>query len=496
MTRFFANKTVRIILAITLVSVFFYLFRLQDTQLFINDTSRDTLRALRIWQGRETTLIGASASFSEKTIKEIYFGSLYLYTAIAGMFFSEFSPLGAVYPNTIFYTLSIPVFYLLAQRYSNKKFFTIFSTLLYALSPITVTHARFFWNPNLLIPLSVFFWYLALSPANSKHFSLKLLSSGILAGIMFNFHYFSIIPVAFFCLYLLLSKKFDHLLYLAFGFFLGSFPLILFELKNNFYLSSAFIYNFSQGIKGISHPFIFYVDSFFRIFLSVFGLSHGEIPFPVIPLAQIIKTLIYILLSFLIVRYFIKRRRQSGSYWLWLCLLPSIGFTLYFSSVDLYLRYLFSALPLLILFITDLVSDLKKPYLLFLLFIPILYSDISAITANVSLKNGYLPLKTIEAISDKIVSDNPSGNYNITENLKGDARSTAIRFFLLRDAKVKPQSEIVYGNLQTLYVVSPSMELAYKEGRWELAASGPKNLTQTTDFGEVKLFRLDRSSEK
>lgn len=480
----------RILIGITLVSLFFFLFRLQDTQLFMNDTARDTLRALRIWQGKELTLIGASASFSEKTAREIFFGSAYLYTAIAGMLVSGFSPLGAVIPNTLLFTLSIPVFYFLARRFSKDKFFILLATALYALSPVTVTHARFFWNPNLLIPISVFFWYLTTSSKESKHYVLKLLLSGILAGVMFNFHYFAAIPIFLFGLYLLISRKFDELIYQGFGFFLGSLPLIIFELRNNFYLINAFIYNFNLGIRGLSHGMGFYLDGFFNIFLSVVGLSHGEIIFPVLFSGQIFKIISEIALFILIVVYFARKHRQANLYWLWFCLFPTIIFTLYTSTYDLYLRYLFPVFPLLILFVAGIFSELKYSYLSLILFVPILFSDISIVSASVGLKDGYISLPKIEAVSKAIVSDNPSGEYNVTENIHGDARATAFRYFLLRDAKIKPQDEIYYGNAKTLYVVSPSLEKSYQENRWELSSSGPKKMVQTTDFGEVKLFKL------
>ena len=488
---FFTRSTARIIIIISLVGLFFYTFRLHDTQLFINDTARDTLRALRIWQGREITLIGASASFSEKTAREIYFGSAYLYTAIAGMLVSGFSPLGAVLPNTFLLTFSIPIFYLLAKRISKDKFFLLFSTALFALSPVTVTHARFFWNPNLLIPISVFFWYLALSPKDTKHFSLKLLTSGVLAGLMFNFHYFALIPIFLFCIYLLISRKFDHLLYLGFGFFLGSLPLIIFELRNNFYLTNAFIYNFSLGIRGLSHSLGFYLDGLLRVFLSVVGLSHGEIAFPIFETGQVFRLVSGTVFFVLSILYFLKKRRQANLYWLWLSLFPTIIFTLYTSSYDLYLRYLFPVFPLLILFIAAIFSELKFSYLSLIFFIPILFSDFAIITKNITLQDDFISLTKIEAVSKAIVSDNPTGKYNVTENIHGDARATAFRFFLLRDAKVKPQDEIHYGDLDTLYVVSPSLEKTYQDNRWELAASGPKTVTQTLDFGEVKLFKLE-----
>lgn len=481
----------RFVIGLTLLACFIFLFRLHETQLFINDTARDTLRALKIWQDKEITLVGASASFSEKTVKEIYFGSLYLYAAIAGMLVTRFSPIGAILPNTLLYTISVPIFFLLSSRFSKKKYFSIFSAILYALTPITVTHARFFWNPNLLIPLSVFFWYLALTPIDSKKFIRNLFLSGIIVGIMFNLHYFSIIPILFFGLYLLFTKKIDHIIYLFSGFLIGSLPLIVFEFKNDFYLTNAFVYNLGHGVKGLSHTPIYYLDNLGRILLSIFGLSHGEIPFPVLQLPTVILLVVEIIFIILFIKHLLKKEAKN-SLWLYLCLVPTIALTLYFSTYDLYLRYLFSAFPLLILFVSDILISKTHPRLAFILFIPIIFSNFKSVSTTISLKDGYLSLDTIEAISNKIVSDNPQGKYNITESIRGDARSTAFRFYLLRDAKIKPQSEISYGDLNTLYVVSPSIETTYKEGRWELAASGPKDIKETTDFGEVKLFRLER----
>jgi hypothetical protein len=99
-------------------------------------------------------------------------------------------------------------------------------------------------------------------------------------------------------------------------------------------------------------------------------------------------------------------------------------------------------------------------------------------------------VQTVEEISKAIVADSPTGKYNVTENILGDARSLSFRYFLMRDAKVKPQSVEVYDRIDTLYVVTPSLDKTYKEDRWEFVASGPKKISWEKDFGDLKLYKF------
>lgn len=87
----------------------------------------------------------------------------------------------------------------------------------------------------------------------------------------------------------------------------------------------------------------------------------------------------------------------------------------------------------------------------------------------------------------------PDGAYNLTENLHGDARATVFRYFITRDALVKPQDELTYNNLSTIYVISPTLEKVYKEGRWEFTASSPWKMVFEKDFGEVNLYKFEKA---
>lgn len=471
-------------------SIFLYSFRLKETQVFIHDIVRDTLRALTIWQNRELTLIGPPASFSINAFREFYFGSAFLYIGLIGLVLNKFDPVGAVLPNVFFFTLSIPLFYLLLSRYSNDNYKKLFATLLYAISPVTVAHARFFWNPNLIIPFSVAFWFLVERKYLQQRSRLVgYFLAGIFAGIIFNFHYFATIPVVVYLLSLLYHKQFKSIIALKSGFLLSLTPFIIFELRNNFYLTQAFIYNFQRG-TGIPTDFLRWPKLLFRTLLSPLGSATGEISFPILPGQTEWGFYLSGTVFLVVILWHLIKRFKEINKTLYLVVLVSILATLYFSTQDLYLRYLFAAYPLLIWLLADSINTFKFRTFQLLSFIPILYSSISITLVEPQLAKDYLPLSTLEQAGRAVVEDNPTGKYNLSENTYGDAQALALRYYVQRDATVKPQDITQYSDLNTLYVLSPSLDKIYIDNRWELSASGPKTLEKITDLGEIKLFKF------
>jgi hypothetical protein len=480
-----------IVFLITIIGLLYYTIRLSETQLFIYDTARDTLMALRLWQEKKLALIGAPASFSQHSVQEFYFGSVYLYVAILGLILSNFNPVGAVYPNVFLFTLSIPIFYLFVSRLTKNSYQKLFSTAIYSFSPITLTHARFFWNPNLLIPLSTFFWYLIFAEPNTSKISKKLFLSGIIGGLMINLHYSSLIPIIVYLLYLIFSKKYQPSLNFILGIIVGSLPLILFEFRNNFYLSNALIFNFGHGNTIFIRDYRIVLDSISKIFLAIFGLRHGEISFTTFNLNNVIKYFFaFLIILISIKKYFYRKNKISTP--IYLCLLCTIIFSIFVLTYDLQLHYLFSVYPLLIYLIGDALSETRWQYLSLFVFLPIFFVDYHIITAKVNVKDNYLSLDKIELISQAIIEDKPLGAYNVIDYLYNDIPATSLRYYLLRDAPIKPESEINYDKITTLYVLSPSLEKIQQTDRWEFSASGPKKLIKTFDFGDAKLFKFNK----
>ena len=484
------SKALILLIIITLLGLFFYSFRLKETQVFTDDTARDTWKALAIWQNKELTLIGPPASFSLNTIREFYFGSLYLYIGILGLIAAKWDPIGAVLPNTVLFTLSIPIFYkfLYSQTQDNLK--SLFAVLLYTISPITVIHSRFFWNPNLIIPFSVLFWYLISKKVEGKKKNMLYASfAGVIAGVMFNLHYIVILPVGIYLLILFFTKERLKGLLTIFGLFVASLPILVFELRNNFYLTQSLWFNIFQHqsiqvgqVQGLNR-----LDHLANIFASILGLQTAELDFPLIfnlPLILIlgiIGSLIFLNLK--------EVKKFTLLYWIPLIL--SMAVTIYFSfNETLLIRYLFPVYPLLILLITTIIYIPKIKYLSLIIFIPVIYSSIGILFDDPKLGKSYLSLNQIEQICKNIIGDMPKDRYNITENIRGDARAMAFRYCLNKDTKIKPQDELTYTELATLYVVSPSLEKTYKERRWEFTASGPWKLAKEENIGSVNLYKF------
>lgn len=482
------RSNIIILIVITLLGLFFYVFRLKETQVFTNDTARDTLKALQIWQNKELTLIGPPASFSINTIREVYFGSLYLYIGILGLIAANWDPLGVVYPNTVLFTLSIPLFYKFISSQTRDQFKIFFAVLLYTLSPITVIHSRFFWNPNLIIPFSVLFWYLITKKTEAKIVYSFL--AGIIAGVIFNLHYITVLPIGIYLLILTFTEQRIKGLLALFGLVIASLPILVFEVRNHFYLTQSFWFNIFNQKSVIQINKIPLLERLSNIFGALLGLKPAEIDYPVFFNPNQVWLTIILLITIGIAILNFRAIKKVNTHYL-AVLIISLLATIYFSyTQDLLIRYIFAVYPLLILLIVTIFYMPNFKYLSLIIFIPTIYASVGILFDYPRFDKNYLSLGVIEQICKKIVLDMPTGRYNITENIRGDARAMAFRYCLMRDTKIKPQNELTYINLSTLYAISPSLEKIYKEKRWEFSASEPWRLVKTDNFGSVNLYKF------
>lgn len=470
-------------ICIIVFGVFLFTYRLEQAYIFAGDQSRDTLKILRIWQEKKLTLVGPPISFTEHTPREIYLGSLYLYIGLIGLIIAKWNPIGVVLPNIFLFIFSIPLFWILIKKLVASKNQQIFALLLYVFSPVTIMSARTFWNPNLIIPASVLFWYLvSTKPKNKKELFLLFSLSGFVAGLIFNFHYLTAIPLLIYFLVLIIVKQIAKGLFGFTGFIIGILPTLIFEIRNNFYLTSAFFYYLMHSGSSIRPDFIVGINYFLDIFGSILGLK-------VVGWGSL--TLIILTPIVVIIGWLKKGDVSKMSKIYYPAIFIAFGLTIYLSfGEELRLRYLFSIYPLLIWMITNLIFKLKIGLISYLLIIPALLSSVLITLFQPSFNNVYIPLSEISAISREIFRDNPSGNYNLTENISNDSRALSFRYFVEKDASIKPYSELKYFNLGSLYVISPSQSKIYEENRWEFSASSPWMLAWVKDFNDVKLFKF------
>jgi len=487
-------------------SLFFYLYNLKHTYFFSGDMARDTLASLRILKNKEITVIGPPISFGQYGIREVYFSSLTYYMGALGLLLTGKSVFGPIYINTFLMIIGIIFFYNLCRLYfkSNKK--ALFATFLFSLSPPIVAHLRFFWNPNFLISVSPIFWfsyYRCLT--DKKYHRLNWFLTGITAGVLFLFHYF-VLPIILLAYLILIKKQGTKKFFPALlGFIFTVSPLILFEIKNKFYLTNALIFNltknrnFGTSLRPIlSRPlFIKFIDVL-QIPVLFFGKQTEATYFPSIINLNYFQTVI--VGGLIVVFSFFKIYHQKIKIPKWLLLILIFGAFLssFLSHEVYYLRYFFICLPLFTIFVA---SILDKKFLIILLpiflitNIRILYSQ-QVQNELIERKGTAYPLIWhMEKIAEIIKTDNPTQPYNITENFIGDARALYLRFFLERDDQIKkPENELNYTNLKTLYVFAPNLKTIEKESRWEFLATPNLKLTKSFFIDKNKyLFKFERN---
>lgn len=451
------------------------------------DTARDLVRVIEIWQKKEITVIGPPVNTISDNPIQVYFGSLHYYFGLVGIIIFNFNPAGSVFINIVLTISSIPFFFLLSKKILKGHNLALLSTLIYSLSPITIALARSYWNPNLIIPLSVFTWYLFICKKSKFSFFL----AGILSGIILNLHYMNFIPIGVYLIYTLFNKEERKGVGYAFlGFIIMLLPFVAFEVKNHFFLIRAFVGSlggFSTFSQRTLNPFLS-IDAFSYIF----GLGPPQYFIPALfNFSFTLRIVFDVIFGIFFVYYLFGKQKIISTKLSWIIIIGLlVGW--YFEKWHIIsLRYILSVYPLLIIAFVGFLSSIRV-ILLIPFLIPMLILSFQIITHKLdpTSVSDYYPINTIKQISDAIVTDRPSGKYNVTENILGDARSTAFRYYLMQSAVVQPQPVEVYDRIDTLYVISPSLEKIYQESRWEFNASGPKHIVWVKDFGDIKLFKF------
>jgi hypothetical protein len=418
-----------------------YTYNLHGTTVFIADVARDTLRALEILKNRELTLIGPPASFGQYGTRNIFFGSLTLYAGAMGLAVGGLDPVATNLVSIALFLVAIPCVYMLFKelRFSEKE--AAFGAILFAVSPLTVTHARFFWNANFLIPLSVFFWLAVMKR--------KPLIAGLLMGCMINVHYVSLYLLLGYAGWAMYMRRQREVVLFLLGTAITTLPLLTFELRNEWYLTQAVLFNLQHGAGGRGLTQV--VIAAMKLPLTFFGLVPAEITFPSLLPAQL------------------------GGH-----------------SV----RYFFPIYPLLIVGVLWVVRRLKLASIMPAVLIVVTMISLKVLWYTPVSSGAYVPLRTIERTAQIIVADNPEAPYNISENIIGDARGISFRYFLLRDARVQPESVEKYDDLQALYVISPSEDKIYKENRWEFQATKNLKLVREVPVDSVNVYVFRQASSE
>ena len=247
---FFKKHHELIILAsfilIAIVLRFSHIFTLN---FFTYDQARDALFVKRMIIDGEFRLLGTQTS-----LPGMYLPPFYYYTLIPILWLSRLNPIGIDIYSALIGVGTIPLIWFVANRIFGKPA-GIFSAGLFAVSPLVVELTRRAWNPNTLpffILIAFYFLYLYYKNRKTKDFLLAFAFYGYCLSL--HFGAWTLIPLFVFSWFFYLAKN------KKIGGLLGSLgimiffvcPLLFFELRHQFFLTSqAKIFFFDGGHVGI-----------------------------------------------------------------------------------------------------------------------------------------------------------------------------------------------------------------------------------------------------
>ncbi|MEK7523295.1 MAG: glycosyltransferase family 39 protein, partial [Patescibacteria group bacterium] len=209
---------------------------------FSFDQGNGFTRILEMWKNKEITLVGPGSSISADN-KLLLQGSILYYFTLIFAVPGKFDPIVSSYIFMIFSSFGIIPLYSGMKKLANQKA-ALLMVILYTLLPMFIDYTRFFFGPSFLIPLSTILIYL-MGIYKVKPKNIYLFFIFAYTGILMQFHYqVVIVLILLFFYYLLKLHIRKHwipasagmtILIMIGGFCVGFSPMILFELKNQFY---------------------------------------------------------------------------------------------------------------------------------------------------------------------------------------------------------------------------------------------------------------------
>jgi hypothetical protein len=245
--------------------LFLRVYNLEDSLNFGSDQGMTLLEIYNLYKVKKIVLISQSGSSLTVFGRYFYFGPAFYYILLPILLIFSWNPLSISYFMIVLQLVSLIFIYRILKTIYPGRQTAFFFALLYAVTPIMVNYSRSVWSPNILIPLAglILYFLLRLKPGKSKNTVLFILI-GFFLGLGFQMHYSFFLTILVVFVWLAVKKQMTikKILLLLSGLALGISPLIVFELRHNFYnLQTLWLYfTVKSGEKRVSiiQPHIHY----------------------------------------------------------------------------------------------------------------------------------------------------------------------------------------------------------------------------------------------
>lgn len=234
MRKIISNKSIFVLLGLIGLYILCRSIYFAESLNFSTEQGAFAEKSFELWQNKKVELIGPAISFRNNG-RMIFQGSITYYFQWLFLLPGKFDPIVSSYLFMLFGAfMMIPLYFGVKNLSDEKK--AILVCAIYSFLPLYIDYSRFFWNPNYQFILTPFVVWLSSMYSKKRRWSWLFLES-ILLGILLMFHYQYFVVIGIFLGFHLINKKFGFrdLTIFVVGIILGFSPMILFELRHNFY---------------------------------------------------------------------------------------------------------------------------------------------------------------------------------------------------------------------------------------------------------------------
>ena len=252
------NKNLQLTILIVLF-LFLRFYQLPRSVNFSMDQGTTLLTLYNLWQEKKITLIGPETSIQSVDKHSFFHGPWIYYFLLPFMLISRWEPLAGSFLFISLNLLALVFLYQGAKQKFGLK--TAFITgLIFTFSPKMIYFSQFFWNPNFLPLCSCLLLYLWSKISKKKVNLTFFFLAGLIIGFGLGNHYLFFLLAILFTLSMLLQKhSWKSFFVLIEGVIISLTPLIIFELKHDFYNLKTVLSIIKYGTeKQINFPLPFH----------------------------------------------------------------------------------------------------------------------------------------------------------------------------------------------------------------------------------------------
>ena len=469
-------------------------FRIEEKMRFIWDEGRDMLVVRQMIVDRDLRLLGP---FNEQGEQKDFFGVFHYYLMAPALWAADFDPVGPAMLTAGLGVMSIGLVYLLVKEWESPLMGLLVAGL-YAVNPLVVKYVQWPWNPN-TVPFFGLLYGLAVTQVyKTKRWQWHVVA-GLLLGLLFQLHYFTIALGTWWLVVWIAQKAKWQEKLKSLGLFLGGWLLpnltfIIFDLKNNFFLSKIFLASVSGGSEQqlLEFNWSTVLPNLWNYLTSVTaGLFASE------PLTAQIIALLWVG-GLIFYGWQAWQRRQVslvgliGTSWLGLLILTSL-----FPSLvnDYYSSYLWFGVLLVLVKLASRIFHTKFDiWLAGLLYLGLMGYSIHANQLNrVPQWSENMPaVREVARIISNDVENNQVKNFNVVDLSTADSKATRYRYFLAVN-DTEPLHPDKYPEATALYAISQKpLAERLAEPIWELESFAEAKSLELGKVEQLMIYKLNK----